>query len=141
MLRPDAEASAKTGALPGAPFADPSPSQGSGTEDSPKSPIPVSRVRRFLASGAFRFAGWWSIFAGALALNSTCPVCGGASCPVGIGTTGAIAAALAGVKQWGSPVFRYIRGLFGATNTSDEKSGATGDCRGGHCGEHRHHTR
>ncbi len=71
-----------------------------------------SFIRRFISAGALRFAGWWSIFAGLLAMNSVCPVCGSQACPVGIGTTGIIAALFAAVKQWGGGVFRLLRGLF-----------------------------
>ena len=51
-------------------------------------------LRKMAAAGLVRFAGWWSLFAGALALNSVCPVCGNAGCPTGIGSFGLIAAFL-----------------------------------------------
>ncbi len=58
-------------------------------------------LRKTAAAGLVRFAGWWSLFAGALALNSVCPVCGNAGCPTGIGSFGLIAAVLAFFKQYG----------------------------------------
>lgn len=88
------------------PFAP--PPQGGGTEADSAQALRVPFVKRLLSSGALRFAGWWSIFAGALALNSVCPICGGAACPVGIGTTGVIAAVLAGAKQWGGRIIGAI---------------------------------
>ncbi len=57
--------------------------------------------KKIAAAGLVRFAGWWSLFAGALALNSVCPVCGNAGCPTGIGSFGIIAAVLAFFKQYG----------------------------------------
>jgi hypothetical protein len=53
-----------------------------------------------------RFTGWWSIFAGILAINSVCPVCGSTACPIGIGATGLIAGFFAAVKQWGGRIFQ-----------------------------------
>ena len=69
----------------------------------------VSFVRRLISAGILRFAGWWSVFAGLLAINSVCPICGTAGCPVGIGTTGIIAAFFAAVKQWGGCLFNGVR--------------------------------
>mgnify|MGYP006961682514 CR=1 FL=1 len=97
-------------------------------------------MKRLIASGALRFAGWWSIFAGALALNSVCPICGGASCPVGIGTTGVIAAVLAGTKQWGGAIIRYVRGFFGSSKAAGEQSAAACACQGPGHHEHNHHS-
>ncbi len=71
--------------------------------------VRMSFVKRTLSSGALRFAGWWSIFAGLLAMNSVCPICGAASCPVGIGATGIIAGLIAAVKQWG---WKFIKTAF-----------------------------
>ncbi|HOP62773.1 MAG TPA: hypothetical protein PK358_05550 [Spirochaetota bacterium] len=68
-----------------------------------------SFIKRLFSTGALRFAGWWSIFAGALAVNSVCPVCGSQGCPVGIGTTGIIAAFFAATKQWGGIFLKKIR--------------------------------
>jgi len=64
-----------------------------------------SFLKKMIRSGALRFAGWWSIFAGILAINSVCPICGSAACPVGIGTTGIIAGFFAAIKQWGGKLF------------------------------------
>jgi hypothetical protein len=63
---------------------------------------------RALSAVVVKFAGWWAIFAGLLAMNSVCPICGSASCPVGVGTTGVIAGLFAAAKQWGAPAFRGI---------------------------------
>ncbi|MBN2078430.1 MAG: hypothetical protein JW838_05660 [Spirochaetes bacterium] len=82
---------------------------------SENTPVPGAKtfVKKLVASGALRFAGWWSIFAGALALYSVCPVCGTVGCPVGIGVTGVLAGLLAALKQWGgrliSAVARILR--------------------------------
>jgi hypothetical protein len=77
-------------------------------------------ITGILNSGYIRFAGWWSIFAGALALNSTCPLCGSASCPVGIGTTGLIAGLFAALKLWGGRLFSLFR--------SDRSRAETSSC-------------
>gem|GEM_PF-802063 len=66
----------------------------------------MTLVQKLKYHGLLRFAGWWSIFAGALAVNSVCPICGTQGCPVGIGTTGIIAAFFAGLKQWGIVFFK-----------------------------------
>ncbi len=83
-------------------------------------------LRRTAAAGLVRFAGWWSLFAGALALNSVCPVCGNAGCPTGIGSFGLVAAVLAFVKQYGGGVFRRLRAVVraGKDPVSAETTGA-----------------
>jgi len=68
----------------------------------------ISFIRKIISAGVLRFAGWWSVFAGLLALNSVCPVCGSTACPVGIGTTGIIAAFFAVIKQWGGGTLKKI---------------------------------
>jgi len=65
-------------------------------------------VAKFFSAGLLRFAGWWSIFAGVLAVNSVCPFCGSAACPVGLGTTGVIAVFFAAVKQWGKLFYQLM---------------------------------
>jgi hypothetical protein len=60
-----------------------------------------SRIGKLFHTGTLRFAGWWSIFAGLLAVNSVCPICGSSACPIGIGTTGIVAGLFAAIKQWG----------------------------------------
>ncbi len=62
-------------------------------------------IRKLISTGVLRFAGWWSVFAGLLAFNSVCPVCGNTACPVGLGTTGIIAAFFASLRQWGGSLF------------------------------------
>lgn len=95
----------------------------------------MSFIKRILSSGALRFAGWWSIFAGLLAMNSVCPICGSTSCPVGIGATGIIAGLIAAVKQWG---WKFIKTAFRIFRTHNnvipecEVSSALG-------GQYRHH--
>ncbi len=80
---------------------------------SENTPVPGAKafVKKLVASGALRFAGWWSIFAGALALYSVCPVCGTVGCPVGIGVTGVLAGLLAAIKQWGGRLIRAVAGI------------------------------
>lgn len=97
-----------------------------------------SRLRRMLASGTFRFLGWWSIFAGALAMNSVCPICGNAACPVGVGTTGILAGIMAGFKQWGGPVIRSFIGLFRTRKAADEGDHSA-SCPCPSCREQDHH--
>ncbi|MBN2160127.1 MAG: hypothetical protein JW807_12085 [Spirochaetes bacterium] len=90
-----------------------------------------SPIKRRLSSGIMRFAGWWSIFAGALALHSVCPICGSTGCPVGIGTTGIIAGLAAALKQWGGGIIRIIAGKVRRTISGSCGSPAlpdTGDC-------------
>ena len=70
--------------------------------------------RRLAAAGLFRFAGWWGAFAGFFAMNSVCPICGSSTCPVGIGTTGVLAALFAVVKQWGGKCVEQIRMIIGS---------------------------
>ncbi|MCU0849466.1 MAG: hypothetical protein MUD12_16410 [Spirochaetes bacterium] len=98
-----------------------------------------SKFKRFLASGAVRFAGWWTIFAGALALNSVCPVCGSSACPIGIGTTGIIAGVIAAVKLWGGRLIKTSFSFFrrsGPEGPGIDKS----SCAGGFaCHDHAHH--
>jgi hypothetical protein len=83
-------------------------------------------LRKTAAAGLVRFAGWWSLFAGALALNSVCPVCGNAGCPTGIGSFGLVAAVLAFFKQYGWKGLQAFSALFrrrltvGSPNLSDE---------------------
>lgn len=69
-------------------------------------------LRKTAAAGLVRFAGWWSLFAGALALNSVCPVCGNAGCPTGIGSFGLMAAVLAFFKQYGWKSLQAFTALF-----------------------------
>jgi len=69
-----------------------------------------SFIAKLFSAGLLRFAGWWSIFAGVLAVNSVCPVCGSAACPVGLGTTGVIAVFFAAVKQWGKHLYKMLCG-------------------------------
>ena len=87
-------------------------------------PGKISFTRKLLLSGAMRFAGWWSAFAGLLALNSVCPVCGSTACPVGLGTTGVIAAFFAALKQWGGHFFKaagcYINRIFTRRSLHEE---------------------
>lgn len=85
-----------------------------------------------------RFAGWWSIFAGVLALNSVCPVCGSTACPVGIGTTGIIAAAVAAVKQWGEKGIRIIFSWYRKRYPKDAGS-VQNACSCGSCHKYDHH--
>jgi len=71
-------------------------------------PVKISFIKRLVAAGILRFAGWWSVFAGLLAINSVCPVCGSTACPIGLGTTGVIAVFFAAVKQWGRRFFQSL---------------------------------
>jgi hypothetical protein len=75
-------------------------------------------LKKAAAAGLVRFAGWWSLFAGALALNSVCPVCGNAGCPTGIGSFGLIAAVLAFVKQYGGATVRRFFSFFTGRSTT-----------------------
>lgn len=81
----------------------------------PKTPF----LTRLLSSSLIRFAGWWSIFAGALAINSVCPVCGSSACPVGIGTTGVIAGVIAAVKLWGGRFLKSVIDHFRQPHQAD----------------------
>ncbi|HQO03050.1 MAG TPA: hypothetical protein PLI62_12335 [Spirochaetota bacterium] len=98
----------------------------------------TSFARKLLTSGVIRFAGWWSIFAGALALNSVCPICGGVACPVGLGTTGIIAGLLAGIKQWGGRSIKFFTGIF-RPGKSTECATETAHCTCTTCSSHNHH--
>jgi hypothetical protein len=98
----------------------------------------TSFVGRLLTSGIIRFAGWWSIFAGALALNSVCPICGGVACPVGLGTTGIIAGLLAGIKQWGGRAIKFFAGIIRPGKSTDCSADTT-LCTCNTCSSHHHH--
>jgi|GEM_PF-6342940 len=91
-----------------------------------------STGKNIITSGILRLAGWWSIFAGALALNSVCPVCGSTACPVGIGATGVIAGLLAGIKLYGVRIMRHAAGLFKCLvlPTSDHSACSCETCLG-----------
>ncbi len=92
-------------------------------------------IKKAAAAGLVRFAGWWSLFAGALALNSVCPVCGNAGCPTGIGSLGLIAAVLAFFKQYGGGFIRRLRAGDDHVRTESTDAG----CQTGHCA-HGNHT-
>jgi hypothetical protein len=101
---------------------------------SPKTPF----LTRLLSSTIIRFAGWWSIFAGALALNSICPVCGSSACPVGMGTTGIIAGFIAAAKLWGGRFIRFVIDHFRQSHQEDTGNVET-DCSCGSFHDHYHH--
>ncbi|MBN1498060.1 MAG: hypothetical protein JXA07_14910 [Spirochaetes bacterium] len=116
------------------------PSGGSARSAAPPDcsmPAKTRFCRRFISSGIVRFAGWWSIFAGALALNSVCPICGSSACPVGLGTTGIIAGLIAALKLWGGKLVRAIvrktRPPETGTSISPEKNESPGHCAHHHC--------
>lgn len=98
----------------------------------------TSLLKRLAASGALRFAGWWTIFASLLAINSICPICGGTSCPVGIGATGILAGLLAGFKQYGRSIIGAAVRLF-RPHTAIEAHAAPA-CADPACACHRHGT-
>lgn len=98
----------------------------------------TSFARKLFTSGVIRFAGWWSIFAGALALNSVCPICGGVACPVGLGTTDIIAGLLAGIKQWGGRSIKFFTGIF-RPGKPTECATETAHCTCTTCSSHNHH--
>ena len=69
-------------------------------------PTVYETVKKFLFKSAvgwavIRFFSLWSIFTGAIVLNSSCPFCGNCGCPIGIGSSGIIAFFLALIKQYG----------------------------------------
>jgi len=66
-----------------------------------------------LAGRLLKFLGWWSIFAGSFVVFGVCPICGAVGCPVGIGVTGILAGALAGVKEFGGKAARFVAGRLG----------------------------
>ncbi len=101
--------------------------------------LPAAPWRRIINAGLLRMAGWWSIFAGLLALNSVCPICGGASCPVGVGTTGIIAGLLAGAKVFGGRIIGMIREPVQKWKQNENNAGA-GPALTCHCEGHHHHT-
>ena len=96
-------------------------------------------LRRTAAAGLVRFAGWWSLFAGALALNSVCPVCGNAGCPTGIGSLGLIAAVMAFFKQYGRGFLRRLCAAVRAEEGSVPIEPVDADHGAGRRG-HMHHT-
>lgn len=85
-------------------------------------PAQASFITKLFSSAIVRFAGWWSIFAGVLALNSVCPVCGGSACPVGIGTTGVIAGVIAAVKLWGGKCVTIVSGYLRRPYSDDAET-------------------
>ncbi|MBP7604081.1 MAG: hypothetical protein KBA15_09150 [Spirochaetes bacterium] len=96
-------------------------------------------AKKAAAAGLVRFAGWWSLFAGALALNSVCPVCGNAGCPTGIGSLGLIAAVMAFFKQYGGGFLRRLRAAVRAEEGSVPKEPVEADHGAGRRG-HMDHT-
>jgi hypothetical protein len=65
-----------------------------------------------VGNAIIRFFALWSIFTGAIVLNSSCPFCGSCGCPTGIGSSGIIAVLLALIKQYGRSSVHFIAYFF-----------------------------
>lgn len=95
-----------------------------------------SLLRRVFSTVFLRFAGWWSIFAGLLALNSVCPMCGSTACPLGIGATGLIAGIAAALKMYG---LTAVRGLISTITRAKGVRVVGCGAHGPGCGCTHHH--